>query len=155
MKKREYNTWDGFDTSECVNDEKEEKKYHAKIWIILLAVAVICLGMIINHFVKLRILVNTGNTVVATYNERFDLAEFTDDNGRYHSVNLAYYDEVRDENSDEIILYYDDDIYKARPDETFISNFKMFMFFLLMAAICIFKIYKVYRPKKHADENEA
>ncbi len=144
------NPWQGFDSGAMPYDEKQEKRYQAGIWMILLAAFGCILLYILGHLITERLLVANGNSIVARYDEQTMIATYQDDANHYYSINLTAYDSPVLLEGGDIRLYYRDDIHKAIPELTWQRHVKDLLLFALLAGFCLWRVLSIYFRKSHS-----
>ncbi len=154
-KAREGNMWDGFDGREIVYDDKKEKSYHSRIWIVFLVIGVLMFISLFGRLGSEILLRMNGNTIEADYckDAAKTYARVYDEDGKLYTINLAqFFTPVHD--GDKITLYYYDDIIKARPMSSMSAWVGYFGFFGLMLGISIWRLYAIWKPKSHVPIEE-
>lgn len=157
-KSRDVNLWDGFDGREIVYDDKKEKAYHSRIWVVLGGIAALILISLFGKLGAEIMLKMNGNSIEAEYDSDATktYARIYDEDGKMHSVNLdQYFSPVHD--GDHITMYYYDDIAQARPISKPSVWGGYFGFFGAMFGISVLRLHAIWRPKSHvsAEEREA
>ena len=154
-KSRDINSWDGFDGGEIVYDDKAEKVYHSKIWIVLGGIAALILISLCCRLGSEIMLKMNGNSIEAEYCKDASkiYAWIYADDGKTYSVNLEqYFAPVH--NGDSITLYYYDDITQAKPISQVSAWVGYFSFFGLILGISAWRLHAIWRPKSHVSKEE-
>ena len=137
------NDWDGFDSGNQVYDEKKDKNYQARIWICLAIVMGIVLFILVSNLVKEITVLNRGTEFVAEVVQEGRAAKYRDENGTSYYFDLTSFYPRHD--GVHVSMYYLDDIYKARPQNTLVSWFGNFGFFGAAFGFCMWRIWKIYK----------
>ena len=154
-KSRDVNLWDGFDGREIVYNDKEEKSYHSRIWVLLGGIAALILISLfcrLGSEIMLRI---NGNAIEADYCKDATkiYARIYDEGGEVYTINLAqFFTPVHKD--DKITLYYYEDIAQAKPVSQVSAWLGYFGFFGAILGISIWRLYAIWRPKSHVPAEE-
>lgn len=154
-KSRDINLWDGFDGREIVYDDKKEKAYHSRIWVVLGGIAALILLSLFYQLGKEIVLRINGNKVEAEYYEDAlkSYAVFYDENEEKYSVNLSqFFTPVHE--GEKITLYYYEDIMEARPMSKPSAWLGYFGFFGVILGVSLWRLRAIWRPKSHVSAEE-
>ena len=142
---------DGYDSSQVVYDEKQEKKYHAGIWICI----AFCMGLVLIRGIVFHIeeiyQVASWQCIEADYNEETMYATYKDADGVWYQYNVSGLSPVHDGNK--IKLYYEEDMRAAEPVSTL--SFWLGAYALLggLIGFSVWRIVRIYKgKKKHGTE---
>ena len=149
MKDQEvYSDWEGFDSNVHVYDERKEKSYQSRIWW--------CLGLIsIAIFVSIFVREIRDYRVTQTY--QYIRAEIRDEEKAVYTVDGVrqwYYlpGHAVKMDGDFVLLYYKDDVRLLEAVATPASWIPHQLFFGALTAFSGWKLWSIYRGKKHTEE---
>lgn len=140
------NAWDGFDTSETVYNEKEEKRYEGTIWKYLAMLALVLLALIIYMHVKELNIINNGVCIVASYDvDSFgnEIVRYCDENNKLYMYDVSGMSASHEDA--QIRLYYLENIQDAIPKTKWQLWIMYYSFFGLLLGVCIWRLGKVYK----------
>jgi hypothetical protein len=136
-------SWDGFDGRDHVYDEKKDKKWNSGIWKLIGCLAALMLIYIFVNHMKDILLEKQGICLDAEYDEEKMVAIYQDENGQSYTYYLSgYKPESRD---GRVKLYYRHNIRGARPRNSTVSFIKNYCFFVVILAISVWRIWKIYK----------
>lgn len=140
------NLWDGFDGTAHVYDDKKEKRYQSRIWIVMAGIALVILISLVVKSGKEIYLLNHGQRIEAEYSEERGqlLARFRDENGMLRIIDISGYRPAH--KGESITLYYLDAKSEPRPVNTLLSWLFYYFVFGGWFVFCIWRIHKIYRP---------
>ena len=148
MAEDNMNPWDGYDGTDHVYDEKKEKRYQSRIWLVAGGVLLcILISMMVKCAGEIRLFV-CGRRIEAEYSEQGGrrLAEYRDENGHLRIMDISGYLPAR--NGNHITLYYMEEEAEAVP---FISPVAWAVYYLIFGALfalCIWRVRRIYRPRR-------
>lgn len=154
-KSRDINLWDGFDGREIVYDDRKEKQYHSRIWVVLGIIAGLLLLSLFWRLGTEIVYRTCGNSLEAEFVEEPTkiYARYYDENDNAYTYNLSeFFTPIH--NGDKITLYYMSDIQEARPASKLTAWFGYFGFFGVIFGICVWRLYVIWHPKTHAPVEE-
>lgn len=136
----ENNSWDGFDKSEQVYDDRKEKSYQNRIWYVLLGVASLCLVILLGNHVKELKLLFGGQFIQAEYYESSSrtVANYRSEDGKQYTWDLTGF-QTKVENGT-VRLYYEERIGDAIALTAWWLWVFYYGFFGGMAGLCIWRI---------------
>lgn len=154
MAEDNMNLWDGFDGTAHVYDDKKEKHYQSRIWIVLACVTLVILISMVIKCGKEIYLINYGQRIDAVYSEEHGqlLARFRDENDMLRIIDISAYRPAHE--GDRVILYYTDSKAEPRPVNTLLSWVLYYLFFGGLFGFCIWRIRKIYRPHTHSRDGK-
>ncbi len=134
-------SWDGFDGSEHVYDEKKERGFRTGIWKVLCVIMAFMVIYLVNDHIKEIRFVDGAKVIEAHYYENSrSYARYMDENGQYYIFNLSAY--IPEHDADTVKMYYRDDIRYARPRNSIGSRIFYYFFFGGLLLISIWRIRK-------------
>lgn len=154
-KERDISLWDGFDNGQVVYDDRKEKQYHSRIWMILLIIAG---AMILSLFWRLGedlVYKTRGTAIVAEYEKDAtkSYARYYDENRKLYTYNMSDFFAPKPQ-GDRITLYYLSDLEEARPMSRASVWISYFAFFGAIFGICLWRLYRIWHPKSHVSIEE-
>lgn len=143
-----YSDWEGFDGCQKHYDDKKEKHYQAKIWWCLGVIGVGILISIMVRQVKDLVITQTYQCVEAEYfgNTGDRVHYFTEEGVELFYVLPGHSVKEKD---GKVLLYYEEDMRYATAIDTFEAWLPYYIFFGVMSAISIWRLWRVYFGKKH------
>lgn len=150
MAEDNMNLWDGFDSTAHVYDDKKEKHYQSRIWIVIACVIIGILISLVVKSCKEIYLLNNGQRIEAEYSEEKGqlLARFRDENGHLRILDISGYKPAH--KGESITLYYMEGQAEPRPVNTLSSWLFYYFVFGGLLVFCIWRIHKIYRPRTHS-----
>lgn len=150
IKKNNIDLWDGFDNTESVYDDRKEKQFHSRIWVVLVLVAG---GMLLSLFWQLGkdlVYKTRGTAIVADYEKDATkcYARYYDEDRNLYTYNMSDFFAPKAD-GDKIVLYYLTDLTEVRPMSLLSVWLVYFSFFSVMFGICIWRLYRIWHPKTH------
>lgn len=154
-KNSDINLFDGFDGTEFVYDDRKEKQYHSKIWIVLLTLAVVLICSLFWQLGKDMLYKTKGTAIVADYEKDATkcYARYYDEEENLHTYNMSNFFAPKAD-GDKIVLYYIADLSEARPMSLLSVWLGYFCFFGMMCGISVWRLYRIWHPKTHAPIGE-
>lgn len=143
MKEYRDDSWDGFDTTANVYDEKKDKRWNAGIWKIIALLSALMLIYIFTDHIKELYMVKHSTCIEATYEESSTRAWYIDENGKRYTYYLnSYFPEIK---NGYVRMYYTHDIRYAQPATSPTVRLSHYMIFGILFAISLRKIWKIYK----------
>lgn len=142
---REYtdNSWDGFDSSANVYDEKKDKRWNAGIWKIIAVLSALMLIYIFSNQIKEWYSIKHSTCIEASYDENTMRAIYIDENGMRYTYNLNNYYPAN--KNGYVRMYYTYDIRYAQPETSATARLSHYMIFGILFAISVRKTWKIYK----------
>lgn len=145
MAKQDVDLMDGFDAGEYVFDERAEKRYHARIWIVIAAcMAAGLLWGIFLHVKEISLKLH-GNCIIAEYDAEKMHARYQDENGRVYLYGLGSYYPAYE--GDSVRLYYRQNINDAVPATAPVFWLEAYALLGGIMGFCIWRIVRIYKKK--------
>lgn len=147
MARREYirDEWEGSGAGNSVYDEKEDKKYQARIWVCIAAVMAVVIIYLTGNLISEVHMILNANYIVAEYDVEHSIATYTTEDGRHCSFDVSGFYPKHD--GDKIKMYYTDDVNMAIPQNTLISWLKNYAFVGVIFALCVWRIVVIFKGK--------
>lgn len=147
-KERDISSFDGFDGAEVVYDDRKEKQYQSRIWVLLLLIAGLMLLSFVFKLGEELVYKIRGTAIEAEYNETTakNYARYCDENGKWYTYDMADFFAPKAE-GDKIVLYYISDLEDARPMSAASAWLYCFGFFGVIFGISVWRLYRIWHPR--------